>query len=103
MPAIDVIDCTVHVDTIAVGRSSRHALGGEGGGRPRLISDHRAKTLDRGVQAVLEVNERALGPELSPQFVTRDQLPRPHQQQTQNLKRLLLQPHACLAASQLAR
>jgi hypothetical protein len=58
-----------------------------------------AQPADRGVQAVIKIDERIGGPQAVPYFFARDNLTLPLQKQSENLERLLLQfdPHAIAA------
>jgi hypothetical protein len=58
--------------------------------------------LDGRVEAVVEVHEGVTRPELLPQLLTRDQLTRPLQQQSQDPERLLLERDLAPVAAQLA-
>jgi hypothetical protein len=73
----------------------------------RIVTKRRAQTFDRRVETVFEIDERAFRPQTLTQLVARDHVAGPLQQETQNLERLLLQPHAYRAAgldaTQLAR
>ena len=60
----------------------------------RIVAERSAQAFDGGVQAVLEVDERAVGPETLPQLVARDDVAGPLEHQPENLERLLLQTHA---------
>ena len=52
---------------------------------------------------MLEIDERALGPQALPQLVPRDDIARPLEQEPQDFERLLLQAHTHGAVPQLAR
>jgi len=69
----------------------------------RRIPQHLANAVDRRVQAVIEVNKSAVGPEPVAQLLARDNLPRTFQQLAENLKSLLPQPDLDAALPQLAR
>src|SRR6185503_17082517 len=68
----------------------------------RIVAKRGAQALDRGVQAVLEVDERALGPETLTQLVTGDDLAGPLEHEPEDLERLLLQAHPRAAVSRNA-
>jgi hypothetical protein len=57
-----------------------------------VILQCRAKLLERGVEASIEVYMRALWPESAPKLFSRNNLAALTQQQLQNAKRLLLNP-----------
>ncbi len=59
-----------------------------------VVAQRRAQAFDRGVQAVFEIDEGALGPETLAQLVACDHLTGPLEHQPENLERLLLQSHA---------
>ena len=52
---------------------------------------------------MLEIDERALGPQTLTQLVASDDLAGPLEHEPENLERLLLQTHARAAAAQFAR
>jgi len=56
---------------------------------------------DRGVQALLEIDERVACPEARAQFLTSDQHPRPFEQGLENLQRLVLKGHPDARPSEL--
>ena len=60
---------------------------GLGGG----VADGPAKFLDRGVEAVLEVDKGTVRPELSAQFVAGDDLAGADEQEEENLKGLAME------------
>ena len=66
------------------------------------IAQRVAQPVDHGVQAVVEVDERATRPEPLAQLFTRDQVARSLQQQREDLERLLLKPDADASLPQLA-
>ena len=68
-----------------------------------VVAEHGAQPLDRGVQTVLEVDERAVRPQPVAQLVARQQFARMFEHQREHGERLILQakPHAVFA--QLAR
>ena len=57
----------------------------------RRLAERFAKPFDRRVQAVFEVDESVLGPELATQIVARHKGPGLTDQQSENAKRLLRQ------------
>jgi hypothetical protein len=63
------------------------------------VADHRAQALDGRGEAVLEVDERAVGPQPLTQLLPREELARLPQQHRQHFVGLILQanPHAVLA------
>jgi len=68
-----------------------------------VVAERRAQPLDGGVEAVLEVHERAVGPEPIAELVARHDAAPAGEQQPEDLERLLLQPDARAAFHQLAR
>ena len=68
-----------------------------------VVAERRPQTFDRGVQPVLEVDERTVRPEAAPQLVARQHLARLLQQHDEHLERLILQPQADAVLAQLAR
>jgi len=58
--------------------------------RPGVVAKYGAQPLHRGVQAVLEIDERAVRPEPTPQLVPCDQRAGTGKQEPHDLKRLLL-------------
>ncbi len=68
-----------------------------------VVAERRPQTFDRGVQPVLEVDERAFRPQALPQLVARQDLARLLEQHDQHLERLILQPQADAVLAQLAR
>jgi len=71
--------------------------------RPGIVAEHRAEAFHRGVEAVLEIHERAVGPEPVADLVARHHGAPAREQQPEDLERLLLQPDAGAAFHQLAR
>lgn len=71
-------------------------------GRACRIAESVAKLLDGFVQPVIEVDEDIRGPETSPQFVTRDDLARPLQQNREDLNWLLRQANPRAVLRELA-
>jgi hypothetical protein len=67
------------------------------------IPKRSAQPLDRGVEAVLEVDERAIRPQAVTNFVARDDFSWLIQHQHQNLERLVLQPHPNALLAELSR
>jgi hypothetical protein len=79
---------------------ARHGLD-----EPRLIgfiAEGGAQPLDRRVEAVLEVDERSVGPETLPQFVARDDVAGALEHQAEDFVRLILQADAPRPVAQLA-
>ncbi len=66
------------------------------------VPEHFAELIHNGVQTMIEVHERVGRPKLLPQILARHHFPRPLQQDNQNLKGLLLQPHPHSRLSKLA-
>jgi hypothetical protein len=56
-----------------------------------IVAERRANLLDAKIYAVLEVYERAIWPDLLPQFISSDQFARPSGQNSKDLTGLLLQ------------
>lgn len=71
-------------------------------GRACRIAESVAKLLDGFVQSVIEIDENIGGPETSPQFVTRDDLTGPLQQNRENLDWLLRQANLRAVLRELA-
>ena len=67
------------------------------------VSQDLAETLDRRVEAVLEIDERVIGPYRPPQLVARDEASSMRDQDAEDSKRLLGHEHAVGAVPQLAR
>src|SRR5262245_20869902 len=65
------------------------------------ISKRRPQALDRGVDAVLEVDDCAIRPQPGPELVTGHDVAGALQEQAKNLERLLLEAHAHLALPEL--
>src|SRR5581483_11629152 len=72
-------------------------------GSDRVVSQGEPETADGRVQAVLEIDERALRPEAATQFFARDDLPRVLQERGKNPERLVLERQAKPALAQLPR
>ena len=68
-----------------------------------VVAERHSEPPNRRVEAVLEVDESAVGPEAAAQLVTRHDLSRVLQKQTEHLERLILQSDACRPVAQLAR
>jgi hypothetical protein len=68
-----------------------------------VVSERRTQPFDGGIQAVLEVHERAIRPEAMPQFVARDDFARMFEHESKNLERLILQTHTSRPLTQLTR
>jgi hypothetical protein len=58
-----------------------------------VVAQDRAQPLDGGVDAVLEVDRRAVGPQALPDVVTGHHVARAIEHQRQELEALFLQPH----------
>src|SRR5262249_874205 len=67
------------------------------------ITKRRAETFDRGVHAVFEVHERAVGPQPIPNFLPRDHVSSALEQHGQNLEWLLLKSYAHAILTQFTR
>jgi hypothetical protein len=80
--------------------ASRHRLDERRPGG--IVAECRAQPFDGGVEAVLEVNERAVWPQTAVQFVSRDDVSRALEQRAQDGERLALKLEARRADSQLA-
>jgi hypothetical protein len=59
-----------------------------------IVAKRRSQTLDRGVQPMLEVDERTVRPEPAPQLVARQDFARLLEQHGEHFERLILQPQA---------
>ena len=70
-------------------------------GRFRFVSKREAQAPDRGVQAVLEIHEGALGPQAPAQIFPGHDVTRPFEQGGEDLQRLLLQGQADAPLAQL--
>ena len=68
-----------------------------------VVAERRAQPLDRGVQAVLEIDERPGRPQALPQLFTRHDFARTIEHHRENFERLILKPDADSALPQLAR
>jgi len=68
-----------------------------------VVSELRTQPFDGGIQAVLEVHERAIRPEAMPQFVAGDDFARMFEHESKNLERLILQTHTSRPLTQLTR
>ena len=68
-----------------------------------VVAEHGPQPLDGGVQAVLEVDECAVGPQPIAQLVARQQLARMLEHQRQHGERLVLQPEPHAVLAQLSR
>src|SRR5258705_5601927 len=68
----------------------------------RIVSERRTKPLQGSVEAVLEIDERAGGPEPLAQLFARDQLTGPLEHHRQNFERLFLKSDADSTFAQLA-
>ena len=74
--------------------------------KPRIVgvvAECGAQPLDRGVQAVLEIDEGPRGPQTLAQLLPRHDVAGPLEHDRENLERLILQPDADAALAQLAR
>jgi hypothetical protein len=69
----------------------------------RIVAERRPQTFHRGVQAVLEVHERAVGPEPPPQFLAGDDPTRTLEHHAKDFEGLFLQANGSGAAPQLPR
>jgi len=69
----------------------------------RGVTKGSTQSFDRGVQAVLEVDERPIGPEPLPQFIAGDDIARAFEHQAEDLERLFLQADRTAALVQLTR
>ncbi len=69
----------------------------------RVVAEGGPQPFDRGVEAVLEVDERAVGPEPALQLVAGDHVTRALEHQPQDLERLLLQADGGAVLVQLTR
>ena len=69
----------------------------------RVVTKRCTQALDRGIQAVLEIDKSSVGPKLPKQLFALDHLARSFQQQSQNLQRLSSQRHARVPSSQFPR
>src|SRR5262245_21027053 len=69
----------------------------------RVVTKRCTQALDRGIQAVLEIDKSSGGPKLPKQLVALNHLARSFQQQSQNLQRLPSQRHARVPSSQFPR
>ena len=67
------------------------------------VAEHRPQAFDRRVQPMLEVDERAVGPQPAPELVAGQHFSRPLEQHRQQLERLVLQPEAHAVLPQLSR
>ena len=68
-----------------------------------VVAERGAQALDRRVQPVLEVDERAVRPQPLPELVAGQHLAGPLEQHGQQLERLVLQAEAHAVLAQLAR
>ena len=59
-----------------------------------IVAERRAQPFDRGVQAVLEVDERSRRPQALAQLFARHDFARPLEHHHENFKRLILKPDA---------
>ena len=66
-----------------------------------LIAERGAQPLHGGVQAVLEIDEGAVGPQARTELLAGHDVPGPLQHQPQDLEWLLLEPDAGLSLPQL--
>ena len=68
-----------------------------------VVAQHRPQALDRRVQPMLEVDERAVGPQPVPELLAGQHFSRPLEQHRQQLERLVLQAEAHAVFPQLTR
>ena len=68
-----------------------------------VVAEHGSQPLHGGVQAVFEVDERAVGPETIAELVTRQQFARMFEHQRQHGERLVLQAESDAVLAQLSR
>ena len=68
-----------------------------------VVAEHGAQPLDGGVEAVLEVDERAVRPQPVAQLVARQQFARMFEHHRQHGERLILQPKPHAVLAQFAR
>jgi len=66
----------------------------------RVVTEHCTQALDRGIQAVLEIDKGSVRPELASQFFAFNDLSRTFEQHSQDLQRLPVQRHAGVSTSQ---
>ena len=69
----------------------------------RGVAKRVANPIDCDVDAVLEVDERAVGPERGPHLLSGHQFPGAREEQTEGHRRLLRQPHLASVLAERAR